>query len=34
MLIINGMEKLKDREFFEGELDSLQYMIVDTNLLN
>ena len=27
MLIINGMEKLKDREFFEGELDSLQYMI-------
>lgn len=27
MLVINGMEKLKDREFFEGELDSLQYMI-------
>ena len=27
MLVINGMEKLKDREFFEGELESLQYMI-------
>ena len=27
MLIVNGMERLKDGEFFEGELESLQYMI-------